>query len=64
MLDADAGHRTDDPGPIETGPVTNITADDPGPIEIDVVMKGEWVTATDPMAGRDLHLGETSDDEQ
>jgi len=64
MPDADAGHRSDDPGPIETGPVANIGASDPGPIEVDVVMKGEWMTATDPMAGRDLHLGETGDDGQ
>jgi hypothetical protein len=63
MPDTDAGNRTDDPGPIDTGPVMNITAEDPGAIEIDVVMKGEWVTATDPMAGRDLHIGETGDDE-
>jgi hypothetical protein len=60
MPDADAN----DPGPIQTGPVRNITPEDPGPIEIDVVMKGEWPTATDPMADRDLHLGETSDDDE
>lgn len=64
MPDADAEHRSDDPGPSETGPVANIAARDPGPIEVNVVMKGEWATVTDPMAGRDLHLGEIDNDEQ
>ena len=43
-----------DPGPIETGPVENITVYDPGPIEVGAVMPA----GPDPMAGHDLHLGE------
>ena len=49
-----------DPGPIETGGVADAGSYDPGPIEIDVVMKNVVLTPRDPMAGRDLHLGEVS----
>jgi hypothetical protein len=48
---------------ITTDPIANIAANDPGPIELDAVMKSEWATVTDPMAGRDLQLSDASNDE-
>ena len=52
-----------DPGPIDTGPVDNVEVYDPGPIEIDVVMKNAVPIPLDPMAGRDLHLGDAGGQE-
>ncbi len=47
-----------DPGPIDMGGVAEAAEIDPGPIELDVVMKRLARSPADPMAGRDLHLGE------
>jgi hypothetical protein len=58
-----AGPDSDqEPGPKEPEAVANAADNDPGPIEVDVVMKSYVPPSGDPMAGRDLHLGDVDND--
>jgi hypothetical protein len=61
--DKTATHGHEDPEAVERSSAAELAAGDPGPIEVEAVMKNFVPPVHDPMAHRDLHLGEAQDDD-
>jgi hypothetical protein len=63
MPDEPATHGHQDPDAAEKSPTTELAPGDPGPIEVEPVMKKFVPPVREPMASRNLHLGESRDDD-
>jgi hypothetical protein len=50
--------ESNDPGPIETGPVANLVPNDPGEIEISFVLKSATPAPNTLASEKDLHIAE------